>query len=327
MKLLLKLAVTVSLVAVIVWQLGDLREVGRLLVRIDPAYVLLVLLVSTLDRALMTYKWGRLLRGRGLRLPFFRGLQIYCASMIWGMFLPATVGADAIRAFSTSRTGLDANEVVASILIERMVGFISALLLGLLSLLLMPLLGWRVARFEPMWWLGSLVLLGSTLAFATSLSQRGFDFLHDHLLSYFAHTPITRRLRQFHLTYLAYRHEKRSLAVFFGLTFGEQLMPILFVWLIARGLGIEVGVLDILVAVSLTLLISRLPVSIDGVGVFEGAFMLLMSLAGLTAAESIAISLAGRILQTASWLPWWLAHVIGYGELRPPRLVAEGRRS
>jgi hypothetical protein len=48
-----------------------------------------------------------------------------------------------------------------------------------------------------------------------------------------------------------------------------------------------------------------------------------MSSAGLTAAESIAIALTSRILETASWLPWWLAHVIGYGTLRPPRLVAE----
>ena len=327
MKLLLKLTVTVILIGVIVWQLGDLRAVGQLLVRIDPAYVPLILAVSTLDRALMTYKWGRLLRGRSLHLPFFRGLQIYCASMVWGMFLPATVGADAIRAFSTSRTGLNGNEVVASILIERMVGFISALVLGLLSLLVLSLHGGQGTRFAPVWWLGSVVLLGATLAFATSFSQRGFGFLHDHLLSRFADTPVMRRLRQFHRTFLAYRREKRSLAIFFGLTFGEQLMPVLFMWLIARSLGVGVGVLHIVVAVPLALLISRLPVSIDGLGVFEGAFTLLMSLAGVTAAESVAMALAGRILQTASWLPWWLAHVIGYGQLRPPRLLAEERRS
>jgi uncharacterized protein (TIRG00374 family) len=325
MKLFLKVAVTIILIWIIVWQLGDLRQVGQLLVRIHPSYVTLILVVNTLDRALMTFKWGRLLHCRGLHLPFFRGLQIYCASMIWGMFLPVTVGADAVRALSTSRTGLNANEVVASILIERMVGFLSALLLGLLSLLLLSLLRGQDVRFEPVWWLGSLVLLGGTLVFAMSFSQRGFDFLHDHLLYRFANTPIMRRLRQFHLTYLAYHHEKRSLTSFFGLTFVEQLFPILHSWLIARGLGVEVGVLYIAGVVPLVILISRIPVSINGMGVFDGAFILLMSLAGVTAAESLAIVLAGRILQAAAWLPWWLAYVIGYGKLRSPRLITEGK--
>jgi uncharacterized protein (TIRG00374 family) len=324
MKLPLKLAITVILVATIVWQLGDLRKVGQLLVSIDPPYVLLILAINTLDRALMTYKWGLLLRSRGQQLPFLRGLRIYCASMVWGMFLPMTIGSDAIRAFSTSRSGLDGDEVVASIFIERMVGFIMALLLGLLGLFLLFLAGGLDARFRPLWWLGSLALLGATLAFATSFSQMAFDFLHGRFLRPLLGAWILQRLRQFHLTYLAYRHEKRSLAAFFGLTFVQQLSPILVLWLIARALAVEVSLLYIAGAVPLVFLISRIPLSVSGLGVFEGVFMLVMSLVGLTAAESIAIPLVGRILEIASWLPWWLAHVIGYGQLRPPRLVADG---
>ena len=76
MKLALKLAFTVIIVAAIIWQLGNPHELGQLLVRIDPAYVLLILALFTLDRALMTYKWGLLLRSRGQQLPFFRGLRI-----------------------------------------------------------------------------------------------------------------------------------------------------------------------------------------------------------------------------------------------------------
>jgi glycosyltransferase 2 family protein len=323
MKLLLKLAITVILVGVIVWRLGGLSEVGQLLMRIDPAYMLLILAINTLDRGLMTYKWGLLLRSRGQHLPFFRGLGIYCASMVWGIFLPITVGSDAIRAFSTSRSGLDTNEVVASIFIERVVGFITALWLGLLGLSLLFLAGGLDVHFRPLWWLGSLVLLVATLAFATSFSRTAFDFLHGRLLRPLSEVRIMRWLRQSHLAYLAYRHEKRSLAAFFGLTFVQQLSPILVLWLIARALEIEVSLLYVAGAVPLVFLISRIPLSISGLGVFEAVFMVVMSSAGLTAAESIAIALAGRLLETASWLPWWLAYVIGDGTLRPPRLVAE----
>jgi uncharacterized protein (TIRG00374 family) len=323
MKLSLKLVVTVILVAAIVWQLGNPRELGQLLVRIDPRYALMILAIYTLDRALMTYKWGLLLRSRGQQLPFFRGLKIYCASMVWGIFLPMTVGADAIRAFSTSRSGLATDEVVASIFIERILGFITALLLGLLSLFLLFFVGGLDEYLRPLWWPGSLVLFGAMVAFATSFSQTAYDFLHGRLLWRLPAARMMRRLRQFHLAYLAYRHDKRSLTIFFGLTLVQQLTPILLLWLTAQALAREVSLLYMAGLVPLAFLISRVPVAISSLGVFEGVFMVLMSLAGLSAAESIAIALAARILEMSSWLPWWAAHVIGHGELRPPRVVAE----
>jgi uncharacterized protein (TIRG00374 family) len=323
MKVPLKLAITVILVGVIIWQLGDLRQVGQLLVRIDPLYVLLILILNTFDRALMTYKWTRLLRSRGQHLPFFQGLQIYCAAMVWGKFLPATIGADAVRAFSTSRTGLAASEVVASIVVERMIGFIAGLLLGLLSFSLLLRLGVLDARFNLVWWLWSLSIFATMLVFATSLSQTTFDFLHGRLLRGLASARITQRLRKLHLTYLAYRDEKGCLALFFGLTFVEQLIPILQTWVIALALGVEVSFLSMAVAVPPALLISHIPISIDGLGVFEGAFMLLIALGGVTAPAAIAIALTGRILEFLSWLPWWIAHVLGSGKVRPPTVVVE----
>jgi glycosyltransferase 2 family protein len=322
MKLSLKLAVTVILVGVIVWQLGGLGKVGASLRQIDPAYISLIFALYTLDRALMSYKWGLLLRSRGQQLPFFRGLRLYCASMVWGMFLPTTVGADAIRALSTSRCGLDADEVVASIVIERMIGFITALGLGLLSFFVLSVTGGLDERFRPLWWLGSLILLGATLAFTASLSERGFDFVHSRLSRRFSTARILQRLRQAHLSYVAYRREKRSLVTFFGLTIVQQLTPILLIWLTARALSVEVSLLYVTGVVPVVFLISRVPISINTLGVFEGIFIFVMSLVGVTAAESIAIALAGRLLEVASWLPWWLAHIIGYGGLQASRLVA-----
>ena len=319
MRVSLKLAVSLSLIAIILWKIGGLGEVLAVLSRIHPLYVVLILLVNTLDRGLMTYKWARLLQGRGVTLPLLRGMRIYCAAMIWGMFLPATMGADAIRAFSTSRTGVDANEVVASIVVERMVGFLSALLLGLLSLVLLSSMGSLDPRFDFVWWIGGATLLGATVVFATSFSQGAFDLLHLRLLGRFRDTGVMTKLRRFHSTYRAYQNDKKMLAMFFGLTFAEQILTIVHGWLNALGLGIQVSFLYVAGAVPLAILVARLPVSIDGLGVYDGVFMLIMSLAGMPPAEAVAIALSGRILQTVSWTPWWLAHIAGTGSVRPPR--------
>ena len=132
-----------------------------------------------------------------------------------------------------------------------------------------------------------------------------------------------QKLRQFHATYQAYRDNKRSLATFFGLTLSEQLGPIGHSWLVARSLGIDVGLPYIAGAVPLALLISRIPISIGGFGVYDGVFILLMSLAGVSATEAISISLVGRLMETGAWLPWWLADVGGSGSLRLARPLVE----
>lgn len=326
MKLLLKLTVSVVLLGIIVWQLGGARDIASVMSNISPVYILLVFLVSTIDRALMTFKWARLLRGQRMHLPFIHGLKIYCASYIWGLFLPVTVGADVIRAVNTSRIGLDSKKVAASIIIERMVGFISALLLSLLSLVLLSKIVSLDDQFQAFSWLSFAILITTIIAFAASFSQNAFNFLYGYLLYRFKDAMIVERLKKFHSTYLSYRDGKRNLAIFFALTLSEQLMPIITVWLIARGLGIEVGLLFLAGTVPLAVLISRIPISIDGLGVFEATFILLMALVGVSPVGAAAISVVGRILQIAACLPWWIADVMNRGSFQPPTLSTQSAR-
>jgi uncharacterized protein (TIRG00374 family) len=250
-------------------------------------------------------------------------MRIYCASMVWGMFLPATVGADVVRTVQTAGLGLNSHEVVASIVIERMFGFLAGLVFGLLSLMLFSLYSGVGAQFAVLWWLAGAALLGATVVFAASFTQSLFDLIHNHLLYRLRDRWIVQKLRYFHSTYRSYQDDKGNLALFFGLTLVEQLGPILHTWLIARSLGVDVDFFYTAAAVSLTLLVSRIPISIGGFGVYDGMFMLLMSLAGVHAAEAIAITFVGRIMETASWVPWWLVDVAGSKNFRLPRLLAE----
>jgi uncharacterized protein (TIRG00374 family) len=241
------------------------------------------------------------------------------------MFLPATVGADAIRAICTSQRGFDLKEVIASIIVERMIGLLTALLFTLLSLFLLSILGVLDSRLELVWWLAVATLCSFVAAFVASFSQPVYDLVHGRLFQRFNHTRIMKDLRQVHSAYLAYREKKGVLSWFFALTVVERLMEIVSTWVIARGLGINVELIFVAGALPMALFISRIPITINGWGVFEGVFLILMSLGGIAPAESIAISLVARILQPLAYLPWWMAEVIGNKEIRPPRALANSR--
>jgi uncharacterized protein (TIRG00374 family) len=316
-----KLTISIALLSAILWQLGGPGDVLQAVTRIDPWYALLVLLVNTGDRGLMSYKWSQLLRSRRLQLPLLRAMMIYCASMVWGLFLPTTVGADVVRAASASRSGLDSDEVISSIVIERMLGFLSAIMLGLTGLFLLSASNSMDPRLGVASLFGSITLVAAAAAFALSFNKQLFDRLEGHLPRRAREGRIMKRLGQFHSTYRAYQRNKRALALFFLLTFTEQLFPILHSWLIAMALGVDVSFLYIAGALPLSMLIARLPVSIDALGVFEGVFILLLSFAGVSSSDAFAIALVGRILQTVSWIPWWLAHMLQTGDFGVPRSI------
>jgi len=320
--LALKIAISATLLAIILFGLGTARDVGSVLAAAIPSYAALAFAVFALDRFLMTYKWLLLLASRGLRLPLVRGVEIYCSAMVWGLFLPATVGADAIRGYMTAREGLDGYEVFASITIERLVGFVASLLFGLAGFLILSAAGAADERLSAVWWLGGLATFGAVLAFVASFNERLFGAALALVPRAWRESRIVQRLRHFHGVYRGYGRNRAAIAAFFVLTLIEQCFVVLATWVTALALSIDVSLLLMAGAVPLSMLVSRLPVSIDGLGVYEGVMVLTLSLAGVSAAEGVALALAYRGLQVLLWLPWWLAYTLQTGTIRPPKPTA-----
>lgn len=315
----LRIAISVALLALIVWQIDALQDIGSVLAGASPELLALALVVLTADRLLMSFKWVLLLASRGLRLPLFRGFTIYCASMVWGMFLPTTVGADVLRAYLTSRTGLDGFEVTASIIVERVVGFVAALLFGLFGLVLISRAGIADGRFDTVWWAGGAALVLALAVVLLSFSQRTFETLLRLVPRRVRPARVVGKFRQFHEVYRGYGSARGVLAAFFALSLLEQGIATLGTWVIALALDIHVSLWFMAGVMPLSLLIARLPIAFDGIGLFEGVFALLMGLGGVGVAESLGIALSGRVLQTVVWLPWWFLYSIGHRGVRPPK--------
>jgi glycosyltransferase 2 family protein len=87
---------------------------------------------------------------------------------------------------------------------------------------------------------------------------------------------------------------------------------------VAMALQLKFNPVLLLAAVPLAILISRLPISIDGLGVYEAIFIGVMALGGMRPDDSLALSVAARVLQIVVWLPWWLMLVARTGAVRPP---------
>jgi len=313
-----RIALSILLIVLLFIYVVDVRDVVRIVRDVDPGYLFLAILAVTADRILMTYKWTLLLRAQGYRLPLFSGVSIYCASMVWGMALPTTVGADAIRAAMTTKRGFKGADVLASIVIERMVGFVLALALGIVSLGILRTLQVLGPTYDIAIWTGLAAWVGAIALLVASMNERFIGWSIARLPERLQHSKPMQYLTKFTAAYHSLGASRVAIAQFAGLTVVEQVIAIVFPWMLALGLGVQADLLLLLGVLPISTLLSRLPISFDGLGVYESVFIGLMLLAGISAEASLAIALSGRVVQLVAFLPWWLAQTLASGEFSPP---------
>jgi uncharacterized protein (TIRG00374 family) len=318
MKTWLRLIVTLLLCIALLVYVVDVRVVAQTLAHCDPMWALVAFAALTIDRVLMSYKWGLLLSIRGYSIGLARQLMVYCSAMMWGLALPSTVGADGIRVVLVRRFGVRVDDTLATILVERGIGFVSALLTALLGVLILRTQVELSATFDTLLLLGGLALVGAIAIVAFSFSQRALDWMLHLLPRRFAAGKLGQLFTRLHGAYRSLAVDRSRLLWFGTLTLIEQLLMIACYGVTAVALGIDFNATFLFAAVPLAILISRLPISIDGIGVYEGIFIGIMTLGGVRPEDSLAISLAMRALQIFVWLPWWLMMAFDTKNLRPP---------
>ena len=322
MKTWLRIIVTLLLCALLLIYVVDVKLVLQTLGNCDPWWAAVALLAFLIDRVLMSYKWGLLLAIRGYSISLARKLMVYCSAMMWGLALPSTVGADGIRVILVRRFGVRVDDTLATILVERGIGFIVALLTAVASLILLRTMVPDDRVYDYMLALGVAALLGAITILVFSFTDNALNSLLRLVPKRFADSKAVRLLERLHEAYVSLASDRPRIAAFSVLTLIEHIVVIVCYALVARALEVQFNPVFMFAAVPLAILVSRLPVSLDGIGVYEGIFIAIMALGGVQPADALAVSLAARALQVVVWFPWWLMLAARTG-VRPPIEPAE----
>lgn len=317
MKIWLRIAVTLLLCALLLIYVADVDSVLATLSHCDPLWALIAIAALLLDRILMSYKWGLLLAIRGYSISLVQRLMVYCSAMMWGLALPSTVGADGIRVMLVRRFGVRVDDTLATILVERGIGFIVALLTAVASLIVLRAMLPQDAIYDYFLMFGVAGLLAAIGLLVFSFTSDALNSVLRLFPRRFADSKAAQLLVRLHEAYASLGNDRRRIAAFAVLTLLEHLLVIVCYALVAVALRVEFDAVFIFAAVPLAILVSRLPVSLDGIGVYEGIFVAIMALGGVQPADALAVSLAARALQIIVWFPWWLMLAARIG-VRPP---------
>lgn len=304
---ILRIAIALALFAILYYFYGE--EARKLIAEADLRYIGIAFLVGLVDRVLMAYKWNILLRAKKIWISLWQSTTTYLAASFLGLFLPATVGGDALRSYAVSQEGYPLADVLSTVVVERLLGIVALLLFGMTAIVL-SVLTLQEQFFNDIWiafWiLGALLIVMVTVMmmamtdwFAT-LFGRAMERLSRARFG----TKIANILSDLYQSYSSFRENKGALAAFLGLSMVENCFPILWTYLVALALHIPVPTLYFFILVPIALIVHRLPLPTpDGWGFAEIPYVGMLLLIGIPEVQGLLLGVATHLLTVAIILP------------------------
>ena len=239
----------------------------------------------------MAYKWAMLLRARGIAISNMEAFRIYLLSSFAGTFLPTSVGADVVKLARTTLSTGKIENVAASILMERAIGVMGLMALGLIGLSF--LIAKDEYQFLTIFYSTGIVFAG--LAFVVALSLRN-DIFHwlDTKLARWKKYKTTRMILDSHSAYVDLGEHKRVLIWFFLLSMLEHTLLAFVNYCGGLALGLPIQFVYFMAIIPIAGVIEMFPISIGGIGVAEGLYIVLFALAGLSAEEALSLAIYMR---------------------------------
>ena len=271
----------------------DARPVFRILSRERPAYFALTIAIYLAGQLLCAYRWqllARLLKVHA-RLPEFVAFTFL--GMFTNLFVPGLLAGDAARAIYLGRPRNRMGEAVASVVADRAVGLVGLFWLAAASAIFLNYAPLPPSVITPTILVGALALAG---------------FLASPMLARLIHlmpSPI-RRAGGMVAPYL---HRPGTMLIPIALSIALQTVLAVGQYLLAVGLGLNAPLSLFLLCVPIANVIASLPLTLNGLGIRESAYLVLFGMAGMGKDDAIALGLLWFAATVISGLTGGIAFV------------------
>lgn len=306
MHRVLKTIVSVTIGALLLWAV-DWEKLPGLLHEYQWWTVAGSVLCIAVQFPVSAWKWRAALQVCGASLGFMFLLRGYCIGHFIGQFLPTTIGGDAYRAYRVMPLVSRRSRAITSIVLERVVGFASLLVLGAAAAVLLAPESLLARAYLVFFIIG--VVAASALLLAVHRGKLKF---------------ITNRLRHrgwFQALEQDYRQICRFQSAWVPLillSFVFQATAIVIIGLLLVGAGANITMVDAALITAITGVAGMLPITINGLGVSDGSITLTAVALGADYESALVAALFLRILVLPFSLLCGLIYILEPGR---PRLV------
>lgn len=273
----------------------------------------LLMLVSNL---LGSYQWHRLLVAVELQIPFWKVCAYYHVGLFFNNFLPANIGGDIARVVDASRYGTTKAAAISTVVLDRIIGTVA--LAGLALVTTLP----AIDRFHL-----SVLYLALVAFFALSVSLAWAVFhpallpAVERLLGRVGLGSLSPHLEDLGHRLAGLRGQRRLFLQLLAIGIVTQVSRIGVHVLVARAFALSVPLPYFFLFVPLLAVVVSLPISLNGIGVREGAGIVLFGLVGVDRAHAFSLQFTTYLVAVAVSLLGGVVFLV-----RIPRRRAEARQ-
>ena len=280
--LALKVAVSVALLAYLAANM-DLAAAWQRMLAVAPLMLALAIVVMFVQFGICALRWSAVMQAIGAGLPLRDLARIFFIGSFFNQALPSAVGGDAVRIFMVHKLGLSLGRAFNGVMLERVAIVVS---IPLLATFVLP---WFLPnvddRYVPWIWAAFAFLVAGSvvgIALLVLLKKLPKNFHHWRLVKGLVGLgDDARRL---------FLSGRRTVAVLMWSVVGNANVSFA-VYLLGRGLGLDIGVIDALAISPFVMLATTVPISIGGWGVREGVMVFSFAMIGISEDGSFALSI------------------------------------
>lgn len=269
-----KLGLSIFLLAALFYE-TDLAQLGGVLVRAHPVWLVLALVGYMMSQAMSAVRWCLLARPVGFLEPFRRYFIYYFAGMYLNFFAPSTVAGDIGRALFLAK-GKRRALALSTVLADRGIGFIALVLVCAGAIVLLP--SFPLPR--PLYWAAWLIPPATVVL-----------WLWGPRLAVRVLSPTSRWRVMVEQDLAPYWSDRRVLGISFTIAVAFHFLQIATQIVLAWSLGLRVSWLYFLVMVPIVNIVGMLPITFNGVGIREAGYWYFLRAMGVDREAAVALGL------------------------------------
>lgn len=280
-----KVLISVGMIAFLIYR-ADWRLIGAKLESVSSLLIGFAVMMAMVSVILSSLKWKLLLSINGINFKLQKLIQYYFISMFFNNFLPTRIGGDVYRICKTYDNPKSKTGAVVAVVTERLTGVFAVTSMGTIAALISYIHnGEKISGITAL--IGSIcILTGIIVVFFAYYGKLGAFLLNKRIipakikmainnLREYAQQPF-KTFQAFVLSFIFYVATIIKFAVFF------------------MGISEPCSVITITVALLVSSVISMIPLSLNGIGLLEGGFIVAIQSYGVHYDSALTVMLINR---------------------------------
>jgi uncharacterized protein (TIRG00374 family) len=280
----LRILVSVALIGYLL-AMANLGELFAMLKSWNAMYFLIAVLLGILRNAIFASRWKITLTVSGIKASFLTLVKFYFVGTFFNLFLPTALGGDVVRGYDLAMYSGQRRGAVTSVLVERIVGFFALAFIALLALLL----GSSLVKDTAVTTVILIVCLGyfalTIIVFNAKIMKKLVA-----MLKFIKPWDIGVRLGRMVDSLHAFTAHRAILGQCFILSIVCQTLAILAAYCLALAINLKLAPVYFFMALPMIWIITMVPLSLNGLGVREGAFVFFFTKVGVADSAALLLS-------------------------------------